>query len=191
LSAFNAWPVEYVEKPMELPAPLDLFPPSISQEVLDMIDRVYSINNGVYRCGFASTQLEYDQAAEMLQRGMEQMEAYVEDGFAKGFEFLLGSSLTAADIRLFNTLVRMDEVYVVYFKCAFASLLSGRYPSLLKYTARVWHSCGGLLKASIFMDEIQNHYFTSHMVRNMYAIRPRPVGFLEILDKMETADSRL
>jgi len=160
----------------------DLYPSDKQDEIQKMIEWVYVINNGVYRCGFGNTQAAYNQAAKDLEERMEEVENYLNDGKRK---FLVGDTLTMVDIRLFNTLVRMDEVYVMYFKCYFASLLGPRFPNLLAFTARVYHAHNGVIKSCIHMDEIMNHYYASHMVRNMYAVVPRPVGFLEKLEGMK------
>jgi len=96
----------------------------------------------------------------------------------EGRQFLL-DEFTAADICLFNTLVRMDEVYVCYFKCVTCSILRGNFPNLLRYTARVYHY--GNIKECVYMDDIMKHYFSSHMVRNMFAVVPKSVNFLQTL----------
>jgi len=99
-------------------------------------------------------------------------------------KFLVGDQLTTSDIRLFNTLIRMDEVYVTYFKTYFAGLLTRKYPNLLAHTARMWHGFPEIRK-SVSMEDICNHYYTSHMIRNWYAVVPMKVGFVEELEKMK------
>ena len=89
------------------------------------------INNGVYKCGFCSTQEAYDQATDDLLAAMERLEAHLSDK-----KFLLGDAFTLSDIRLFVTLVRFDEVYVVYFKCD--SRKVSEYPNIMRYCRDVW-----------------------------------------------------
>merc|ERR1719469_1234580 len=113
---------------------------------------------------------------------MLEVEKYLGEG---GRRFLVGDQLTMADIRLFNTLIRMEEVYVVYFKCHFVSLLGGRFPNLLRYTAGLYNGFPEI-RECIDMDQIMAHYFTSHTIRNYYAVVPRAVGFLDKLVAMGT-----
>jgi len=94
-------------------AKLDLNPASLiaAQKAID--DWTYEgINNGVYKCGFATTQEAYDGAIRNLFGSLDKLEALLSDGR----KFLTGKTFTLSDIRLFATLVRFDEVYVVYFK---------------------------------------------------------------------------
>eukprot|EP00934_Nitzschia_sp_Nitz4_P002174 Nitzschia sp. Nitz4//scaffold13_size275219//143510//144685//NITZ4_000878-RA/size275219-processed-gene-0.146-mRNA-1//-1//CDS//3329536026//2174//frame0 len=176
LQAINQWAT-----PTNSEKAVDLYPADLKDDVLDKIDWVYAINNGVYRCGFASAQKDYEEAAAALEARMQEVEEHLSKN-----RYLCGDTFTAADLRLFNTMVRMDEVYVVYFKCAFASILNGdKYPNLLKHTARVYHSHNGAIKKCIFMDDIRHHYFTSHAIRNMYGIVSKSVGFLDKLESMK------
>ena len=103
-SAFN----DFAENP-----DLDLVPAEC-KETMDEVDKwIYTgINNGVYRCGFAESQKAYDEATISLNQALEKLEAHLEDR-----KFLAGEKFTMSDIRLFVTLIRFDEVYVVYFKC--------------------------------------------------------------------------
>ena len=77
------------------------------------------------------------------------------------------------------TLVRYDEVYVVYFKCNFARIVD--YPNLLNFCRDVYQLPG--VGASIRMDHIKTHYYTSHPSLNTYAIIPRGPGFVAELEK--------
>lgn len=133
------------------------------------------INNGVYRCGFASTQTAYDEAMTILEQRMEELEAYL-NGSGPGpfqdppregtpLQFLVGHQLTMADVRLFNTLVRMDEAYVCYFKCGRCGLLNNekKFANILRYTAGLYNGFPGI-RDSVFMDDIRQHYYTSYAV---------------------------
>ena len=103
-SAFN----EFADNP-----DLDLVPTEL-KPVMDEIDPwiYHGINNGVYKCGFAKSQEAYDTASVELYQAMDRLEEHLSDK-----KFLTGDRFTMSDIRLFVTLVRFDEVYVVYFKC--------------------------------------------------------------------------
>lgn len=91
----------------------DFFPPALQREIDALNEWVYAdINDGVYRCGFAQSQSAYDEAVERLFSALDRV-----DELLSKSRFLAGNHLTEADIRLFMTLVRFDEVYVVYFKC--------------------------------------------------------------------------
>jgi glutathionyl-hydroquinone reductase len=166
----------------------DLFPASLRSEIEAMNQWIYPINNGVYRCGFASSQPAYDQAAVELEGRMTEVEKYLGEGSRR---FLVGDSLTISDIRLFNTLIRMDEVYVTYFKCYFASLFApfgeagaSKFPNLLRFTARVYNEFPEI-RECLSMDDIRAHYYTSHAIRNMFGIIPKEVGVLRRLEEMK------
>ena len=92
--------------------PYNLYPPSLRRP-LDACcqDPVYRIDNGVYRCGFATTRAAYDQAAEAVSAALDQANTML-----RRQRYVCGTRLTMADIHLFVTLVRWDEVYVLYFK---------------------------------------------------------------------------
>jgi putative glutathione S-transferase len=80
--------------------------------------RVYpSINNGVYRSGFATAQKAYEEAVTELFKGLDKVEAILEDGR----EYLIGGRLTEADVRLYTTIARFDIVYHGHFKCNLGS----------------------------------------------------------------------
>lgn len=165
----------------------DLYPTALRAEIDAMNQWIYLINNGVYRCGFAKSQVSYDQAAVELEGRMTEVDTYLGEGSRR---FLVGESLTISDIRLFNTLVRMDEVYVTYFKCYFASLFAPfgetgqpKFPNLLRFTARVYNEFPEI-RESVVMGDIRSHYFSSHAIRNMFGVVPREVGVLRRLEAM-------
>lgn len=88
--------------------------------------RVYpSINNGVYRSGFATTQKAYEEAVTELFGALDRVEGILKDGR----EYLIGGKLTEADVRLYTTIVRFDIVYHGHFKCNLGSSESGSFPS--------------------------------------------------------------
>lgn len=149
-----------------------------SEELEDEIDEVNSwvyptINNGVYRCGLASNQEMYDLAIDQLTESFDRV-----DGILQKQSFLLGDSITEADVRLFVTLLRFDEVYNVYFKTNTRSVSSCK--SILTYVKRIYNMKG--VKETCRMDMIKAHYFTSHVELNKYSIIPRGDDFMKLLN---------
>ena len=82
--------------------------------------------------------------------------------------FIVGSALTEADVRAFATLLRFDEVYVVYFKCNVKCVRE--YPNLLNFCREMYQLPG--VKETVWMAHIKNHYFTSHAHLNAFAVVP-------------------
>ena len=117
----------------------------------------------------ATLQVAYDEAVVELQSGLDRAEALLSHQ-----RYLVGSTLTEADIRLFVTLIRWDEVYAVYFKTNFARIVD--YPNLLNFCRDVYQLPG--LVGAVRMDHIRTGYYSSHPARNTYAPRAanRPVN---------------
>ena len=109
------------------------------------------INDGVYRCGFAKTQAAYDEAIVALYAALDRAENVLSTS-----RYLVGSTLTEADIRLFMTLVRFDEVYVVYFKCNVRRIAD--YPHLRNYLRDIFQLPG--MRECVNMEHIKTHYYT-------------------------------
>ena len=168
---------KYYGKDQDIP---QLYPPGQIDDIEALNNWMYPmLNNGVYCCGFSKTQEAYDMAAKDLKAAMCRLEKILKEKHESGEEFLCGNALTMADIRAFSHLIRMDEVYVVYFKIPFASLL--HFPNIFAYTAR-------LLALPAFscttkLEDIKMHYFTSHPVLNPFAIIPAASGVFELLKK--------
>jgi len=152
----------------------DLFP-DIYREKMKAVDEwIYAnINNGVYRNGFAKTQEAYNQANEDLFNSLDRLEDLLSRN-----KYLCGDTLTASDIRCFMTLVRFDEVYVVYFKCDRKRIVE--YPNILRYCRDMWREEG--VRRSIHMKHIKTHYFSSHKELNFYGIIPTGPDFLSRLE---------
>jgi len=147
---------------------LDLYPEHLRAAVDEANAWTYDgINNGVYRCGFATQQGAYDEAEAELFAALDRAE-----GVLSKQRYIAGDTLTEADVRLFMTLVRFDEVYVVYFKTNRRCIRE--YPNLSNYTRDVYQQPG--VKETINMKHIKEHYFTSHPQLNHYAIVPRGPG---------------
>ena len=143
---------------------VDLYPKEKLQEVEKMNDMIYNtINNGVYRCGFAQAQEPYDEALEELFTTLDKLEEHL---FKQ--RYLCGDVFTIADIRLFVTLVRFDHVYYVHFKTS--RKLIREYPNLFAYTRDVYQHPG--VTESVNLTHIVDHYLTSHIKLNPYGIVP-------------------
>lgn len=132
------------------------------QELNDSL--VYpKVNNGVYKCGFASSQEAYDVAVKELFEALEELEERLSKS-----RYLGGDEFTWLDLRLFMTLVRFDPVYITYFKTNEKRLVD--YPNLLGFVRDVYSM--EPVKRSINMDHIKTHYYTSHPVHNTFGIIP-------------------
>jgi putative glutathione S-transferase len=108
---------------------LDLWPEGLRDALEPVNARIYeTLNNGVYRSGFARTQAAYDEAVHALFDTMD----WLEDRLARQ-RWLLGDRFTEADVRLFTTLIRFDTVYHGHFKCNRRKLIE--YPALWGFTA--------------------------------------------------------
>lgn len=126
----------------------------------DVYDRV---NNGVYKAGFATTQSAYEEAVLPLFETLDRLEALL----AKQ-DWLVGTRMTEADIRLFTTLVRFDPVYVGHFKCNIRRIVD--YPALEAYLERILSDPA--IAETVHLDHIQTHYYASHRDLNPCGIVP-------------------
>jgi len=154
-SEFNA----FAERPE-----LDLYPEALRKEIDDVNSWIYtSINNGVYRCGFATTQAAYDHAYGELFNALDK----VEDILSKK-RYLVGKHFTEADIRLFTTLVRFDPVYHGHFKCNKKKLIE--YPNISQYLRDIYQTLG--IGQTVNLTHIKDHYYMSHKHVNPTGIVP-------------------
>ncbi len=143
---------------------LDLYPEALRSAIDELNAYVYPrINNGVYRCGFATTQEAYEEAYRGLFEGLDEMDARLEDR-----RYLLGSAFTEADWRLFTTLVRFDPVYVGHFKCNQQRIAD--YQNLSGYLRDLYQVPG--VADTVNMIHIKRHYYESHRTINPTAVVP-------------------
>ena len=99
--------------------------------------------------------------------------------------YIAGDTFNLSDIRLFVTLLRFDEVYVVYFKTNTRRVMDS--PNLLNYCREIYQMAG--VRETVDMEQIKTHYFCSHPVLNTYSIIPRGVGFEKLLEEPHNRDS--
>jgi putative glutathione S-transferase len=142
----------------------DLYPGALADEIDGINERVYeTLNNGVYRCGFARSQAAYEAAFWPLFETLDWLEQLL-----GARRFLLGAAPTEADWRLFPTLVRFDAVYHGHFKCNLRRLID--YPNLWGYTRELYQLPG--VAATVELDEIKRHYYATHRSLNPSGIVP-------------------
>src|SRR5579871_5331859 len=135
----------------------DYYPKELRGEIDAINDRVYkSVNNGVYRTGFATAQEAYEEAFRELFAALDEIEERLSRQ-----RYLAGERLTEADWRLFTTLVRFDPVYVGHFKCNLRRIAD--YPNLSNYLRALYQVEG--VSETVNMDHIKRHYYGS--MRNL------------------------
>jgi putative glutathione S-transferase len=142
----------------------DYYPVELREAIDATNATVYdTVNNGVYRTGFATTQAAYEEAFLALFATLDELERRL--GRSR---YLVGNRLTEADWRLFTTLVRFDAVYVGHFKCNLRRIVD--YPNLSNYLRDLYQTDG--VAATVDMDHIKRHYYGSHRQINPTGIVP-------------------
>ncbi len=142
----------------------DYYPEELRQAISPVNERIYdTVNNGVYKSGFATSQQAYEAAVIPLFETLD----WLEERLA-GQRYLMGARLTEADWRLFTTLVRFDPVYVGHFKCNLSRLVD--YPNLWAYARELYQWPG--VRETVHFDHIKNHYYQSHKTVNPTGIVP-------------------
>jgi len=131
---------------------IDLYPAALASEIDALNDRIYpALNNGVYRAGFATTQVAYEEAFRDVFAALDELEARL-----KGRAFLCGDEITETDIRAFVTLVRFDVAYVGAFKCNLRRIAD--YPALSAYLMRILNIPG--VRETVRIDHIKRGYYS-------------------------------
>lgn len=142
----------------------DFYPISLRAEIDALNDRIYNgINNGVYKCGFATTQEAYELAYHELFTLLDELELHL----AK-HQYLVGEQLTEADWRFFTTLIRFDAVYYSHFKTNKQRLSD--YTAIQSYLERLYHHPG--VRETVNFLQIKQHYYYSHKTINPTQIVP-------------------
>ncbi len=136
----------------------DYYPSTLQTKIDEINERVYQdINNGVYRCGFATTQTAYDAAFDTLFKALD----FVENILSQQ-PYLAGDQITEADWRLFTTLVRFDAVYVGHFKCNRQRIAD--YQNIDNYLRELYQIAG--IGETVNMAHIKQHYYVSQTTIN-------------------------
>lgn len=143
----------------------DFYPEDLREEIDAINERVYqTVNNGVYRCGFAGSQEAYDTAFDALFETLDVLEGRLETS-----RYLCGDRITEADWRLFTTLVRFDPVYHYHFKCNRKRIRD--YEHLSGYLRELYQVPG--VASTVNMHHIKQHYYRSHESVNPTRIVPK------------------
>jgi putative glutathione S-transferase len=147
------------------PGAPNLWPEDVRDEMEEVMDRIFQeVNNGVYRCGFAGSQRAYDKAYDRLFATLD----WLEERLARR-RYLMGGSITEADVRLFTTLARFDAVYHGHFKCNRSKL--SEMPVLGAYARDLFQTPG--FGDTIVFEQIKQHYYVVHEDINPSGIVPK------------------
>ena len=142
----------------------DYWPSELHPQIETLNARIYdTLNNGVYKSGFATTQEAYDAAVHPLFDTLDWIEGILSEN-----RYLTGDTITEADWRLFTTLVRFDLVYHQHFKCNRKRIAD--YPNLWAYTRELYQWKG--VAQTVNFDHIVRHYHYSHETINPNRIIP-------------------
>jgi glutathionyl-hydroquinone reductase len=143
----------------------DLWPDTVREEMEEVMERIFQeVNNGVYRCGFAGSQRAYDKAYDRLFAALD----WLEERLARR-RYLMGDTITEADVRLFTTLARFDAVYHGHFKCNRTKL--SEMPVLGAYARDLFQTPG--FGDTIVFEQIKQHYYVVHEDINPSGIVPK------------------
>ena len=152
--------------------PGDFYPEALRPEIDQVNARIYdTLNNGVYKSGFATAQVAYEEAVFPLFDTLDWLEEKLSQR-----RWLVGSRMTEADIRLFTTLIRFDAVYVGHFKSNLRRIAD--YPHLSAHMRDIYQTPG--VAGTVNFEHIKKHYYQSHRSINPHGVVP--VGPLIDLD---------
>ncbi|KAF9372189.1 S-glutathionyl-(chloro)hydroquinone reductase, partial [Podila verticillata] len=150
-------------------AGLNFYPENLRGEIDAVNEWVYdTINNGVYKSGFATTQEAYENHVHPLFKSLDRVEEILSKS-----NYLVGNTLTEADIRLWTTIIRFDPVYHGHFKCNIKSIEKD-YPNILKHARRIYQL--PKVAETVDMYHIKHHYYASHLQINPTGIVPAGAG---------------
>ena len=142
----------------------DYYPAPLRETIDALNTRIYdTVNNGVYKAGFATTQAAYEEAFAALFDSLDWLE-----GLLGETPYLTGDRITEADWRLFTTLVRFDAVYYSHFKCNRQRIAD--FPNLSHYLKALYEVPG--VKQTVHIHHIKTHYYWSHVTINPTRIVP-------------------
>ncbi|MDO9414834.1 glutathione S-transferase family protein [Pararhizobium sp.] len=142
----------------------DFYPEELRSEIDELNTRIYdTVNNGVYKAGFATSQAPYEDSVAKLFETLDELETRLETK-----RYLTGNRITEADWRLFTTLVRFDPVYVGHFKCNIRRIAD--YRNLQAYLQDLYQVSG--IAETVSIRHIKEHYYRSHATINPTGIVP-------------------
>ena len=160
----NDYPQLTLDLSTEWDTATTLYPAQLRTEIDAVNADVFAdVNNGVYRCGFATSQQAYEAAYERLFARLDRLSERLADQ-----RYLLGDTITEADVRLFTTLVRFDAVYHGHFKCNRQKL--AELPVLWAYARDLFQTPG--FGDTVDFDHIKRHYYVTHDTINPTGIVP-------------------
>jgi putative glutathione S-transferase len=146
-------------------ATINFSPAELRPQIDEINALVYDkVNNGVYKCGFATSQEAYETNFDALFAALDQIEKRLAEQC-----YLVGDNMTESDWRLFTTLVRFDSVYYGHFKCNLRRLVD--YPNLWNYTRELYQTRG--VAETVNLVHIKRHYYMSHGTINPTRIVPK------------------
>jgi putative glutathione S-transferase len=163
---------------------LNLVPETLEREIDDLNETIYqTVNNGVYRAGFATTQEAYEKSFHGLFETLNALEMRLGNQ-----RFLFGEDITETDWRLFVTLIRFDPVYHGHFKCNLRKI--GEYPNLFGYLRDLYQQPG--VAETVDFDHIKRHYYRTHPDINPTRIVPSgpSLGMLEVPAERERMEKK-
>jgi putative glutathione S-transferase len=145
--------------------PGDFLPEELLEEIEELNNLIYpTINNGVYRAGFATTQDAHNEAVAEIFDTLDQLEERLSHN-----RYLTGNTITEADWRLFTTLVRFDTVYVGHFICNLRRIID--YPNIWGYVRDIYQMLG--IAETVSLDNIKTRYYASHETINPSRVIPK------------------
>ncbi|WON78990.1 glutathione S-transferase family protein [Serratia sp. UGAL515B_01] len=158
----------------------DYYPEALREKIDTLNSWIYdTLNNGVYKAGFATSQEAYDDAVSGVFASLQRLEQLLGQ-----HRYLAGNQLTEADLRLWTTLIRFDPVYVTHFKCDKQRISD--FPNLFGFLRDIYQMPG--LAETVNMAHIRHHYYCSHSTINPYGIIP--IGPTLDLDQPHGRDAR-
>lgn len=158
---------------------LDFYPTAHKQKIDEINDWVYNdFNNGVYQCGFSTSQEAYEDAVTRVFQAADKL-----DGILAKSKFLVGDKMTEADVRAFPTALRFDNVYAIHFKASVKQMRE--YTNIWRWMKEMYHTPG--VKDTIDMPKIVEHYYWSHVSINPHRIIPKLTFTTTQLEKSASA----
>ncbi|KAG0316669.1 S-glutathionyl-(chloro)hydroquinone reductase [Linnemannia gamsii] len=146
-------------------AGINYYPQALRPEIDAINEWIYdTVNNGVYKSGFATTQTAYENNVYPLFQSLDRIEEILSKS-----NYLVGNTLTEADLRLWTTIVRFDPVYHGHFKCNIKGIEKD-YPHILKWTRRIYQL--PKVAETVNMEHIKKHYYQSHLQINPTGVVP-------------------